>query len=204
MSVQSIKKVISKDDCQKIITGADTILVQAKERPHYYEMSDLPILPLQKNDQDLSDRRFDGLSDTEKESLSLVYNAMYLAKKEVENFYNKKIELFDGGLVKIIKGGSNHLHSDRYMLDGSSWNDGTGREDEYQFSAILYLSEHGKHFEGGDIIFPQHKTTISPEPGLLVFFPGDLDHVHKVNRITSGERFAVVMFMGYRDQPESN
>lgn len=160
-------------------------------------MADLPCEAIAKENQSNEIDTINRLNILEKEALSLVYDACHRAKVQVSKHYDKKISIFQGGLVKIVEGGSNHLHSDRYMLDGSKWDDGTGREDEYQFSAILYLSSQGEDFEGGNIIFPQHQLTVTPEPGMLVFFPGDLEHIHRVDKITSGNRHAIVMFMGY-------
>jgi hypothetical protein len=82
------------------------------------------------------------------------------------------------------------------MLDGSSWNDGSGREDELEYSALLYLSDYGTDFTGGEIIFPKQNLTIYPTKGMLVFFRGDLEHPHEVNTIISGNRYAIVTFFG--------
>lgn len=83
-----------------------------------------------------------------------------------------------------------------YQIDGSKWEDGSGRESELDYSALLYLSDFEKDFAGGEIIFPQQDLTIKPECGMLIFFRGDLEHLHKVSRVTSGERHSIVAFLG--------
>ena len=205
MTVQIVENLVSSEYAKEVREKGNNLLVQSDRRVHYYEIFGAKLPPLGFEEQDQSSQIFSSLdSEEDKRGMSLILNSMHLAKREIEKFYNVNIDIFEGGLVKIVEGGYNRLHADRYRLDGSAWNDGLGREDECQYSAIFYMSDHGEHFEGGEIIFPQHETRVEPKSGTLVFFPGDINHIHKVNKITSGERFAIVMFMGYRDQPESN
>jgi hypothetical protein len=198
MSVQIIKNIINKEYCLELIDKIQSLLKDSDRRAHYKEFFGPNFVPKKFEDQNFSSDEFSiAHNDSEKRAIALLLNAMYLAKKNVENFYNVNIDFVEGGIVQINEGGYNRLHADQYRLDGSKWHDGEGKEDQYQFSAILYLSRRGIDFDGGQIYFPQHNVSVDPEPGVLVFFPGDLNHVHNVKKITSGSRHAIVMFLGH-------
>jgi hypothetical protein len=193
MTVQIIKNFISPDYANEIIKNSENLLREAP-RSGYFETHHRYV-PAPFEEQDFSLEDYDFLdTESKKRGASLISNALFLAQKAVEEFYGVKTKDCQGGLVKLIKGAKNKLHSDMYKLDGSQWDDGSGREDEYQYSALLYLSTQNKDFFGGEIIFPQHKITILPETGTLVFFRGDLDHIHEVKEITDGSRYALIMF----------
>jgi hypothetical protein len=60
------------------------------------------------------------------------------------------------------------------------------------FTSMLYLNSD---FEGGDLYFPQHNNfTVTPGPGVLAIFSGDLDHFHGITPITSGLRYTHTTF----------
>lgn len=195
MTVQVVENFVTKEYCNTIICNLDGLMREAP-RPKYFE-SNNQYLPIPFSLQNFSSPEFDFL-DTEKKILaaSFICNTLHLAQKEIEKFYGVTLDECQGGVVKMLQGAKNRLHSDMYQLDGSQWDDGSGREDEYEYSALLYLSTKDVDFSGGNIFFPQHKLLINPECGNLVFFRGDLDHVHEVSEITSGERFALIMFFG--------
>lgn len=74
-------------------------------------------------------------------------------------------------------------HADGDYPDGSfSWR---------LFGAVLYLNDD---FDGGEIYFPNHETTLKPEPGTLVFFPGQLPYLHGVHEVTRGVRYNMASF----------
>jgi predicted 2-oxoglutarate/Fe(II)-dependent dioxygenase YbiX len=71
--------------------------------------------------------------------------------------------------------------------------DGTPHPFPYRnFAAIIYLNSD---FEGGRISFPNFDN-FCPEikPGMLVAFPGTLDYLHGVSKVTSGNRYTIAGF----------
>ncbi len=74
------------------------------------------------------------------------------------------------------------------------WRKSTDRD----LSSILFLNDD---FEGGDLIFPDLKIKIKPEPGLLVCFPSNQFYLHGVEPVTSGERFSIVNWMTIKGFP---
>ena len=67
---------------------------------------------------------------------------------------------------------------------------------DYDYSALLYLTRHGDHFEGGRLIFHDGDADrrVEPTPGLLVAFASGAANLHAVTRVTRGVRFALTMW----------
>jgi hypothetical protein len=72
-----------------------------------------------------------------------------------------------------------------------------GYTDTY-YSALLYLNDD---YTGGEIVFyddnsgtPESGTAYKPKPGTLIYFKGDKDHPHSVNKVLSGERANIILF----------
>lgn len=66
------------------------------------------------------------------------------------------------------------------------------------WSALLYLNDQ---YEGGEILFyefNENKEEIfqayRPKPGTLIYFKGDDQHCHSVNKMISGERPNLILF----------
>lgn len=74
--------------------------------------------------------------------------------------------------------------------------DGYGGVDKYGvigYSALLYLTDD---YEGGEILFYDDDTPVSykPKAGTLIYFKGDENYPHQVNKIISGERSNIILF----------
>ena len=65
---------------------------------------------------------------------------------------------------------------------------------EYHMSALIYLNDD---FVGGEISFPTHNLSIKPNKGDLVVFPGNLNYAHKIDPITSGDRYTMPFWFKY-------
>ena len=195
MSVNIVENFVSKSYAQKIIDGADAFLEEIGDtRPGYFEDNHGRTAIPKKNYGNFSDPRIK--TETHKISDMLLSDSLHITQKHLEDFYGKQLNKYENIFVKTTIGANNGLHADMYKLDGTSWNDGSGREDELGYSALLYFSDYGTDFLGGEIVFPQHKLKIFPKAGTLIFFKGDLDHLHEVKTIKSGYRYAMIMFFG--------
>ena len=195
MTVQVVKNFISIKDAEDLVRGSDVFLRKPEGREGFFEdPHQRSAFPREKYEPDNADPR--AIDEKSKVTDMLISDFLYKAQQKLEEFYNVPLPKYQGGVVKLVTGAKNGLHSDMYMLDGSKWNDGTGREDELEYSALLYLSDYNVDFTGGEISFPKQDMTILPEKGMLVFFRGDLDHPHEVSIITGGSRYAIIMFFG--------
>lgn len=194
MTVHVLENIISKSEAEDIVASFKSILKHVDTRPGFYE--DPTRRHILKYEDALKQNIEMGQDESEAVAGAKVSNMLFKIKTEVENFYGVSFTKGEGGLAKLVTGASNGLHSDMYQSNGSQWEDGTNRESDLDNSALLYLSDCGTDFTGGEIIFPQHKLSIKPKAGMLVFFRGDREHFHKVSKVLSGERHCIVAFLG--------
>jgi hypothetical protein len=166
MTVYVKERLFSKEKAVQIREHYSDVLVKSNDRPGFFESSGGPIPE--------------------------VLAAVALARLEIEKEFGIVIDDYEVGVVRLETGAFNGLHSDMYNLDGTPHEDPAKTDRE--FSALVYLSEYGEDFTGGELVFPQHELKHQPKIGDLVFFRGDLDHTHKVRHVLSGERYAIVMF----------
>lgn len=113
----------------------------------------------------------------------------------MEDHFNVQMDLVNCTYQELTEGAGNPLHSDSTKLDGSPWRD-DGIEEELEFSALVYLNNWGKDFTGGEIEFPLQNVWIEPKEGQLIFFRGDVEHIHEVKTVISGIRKNLVFFFG--------
>ena len=59
------------------------------------------------------------------------------------------------------------------------------------YSTLLYFNAD---YVGGELYMPQHDFEIKPEPGMLIAFKGDQDHLHGVKVIEEGIRYTWSIF----------
>lgn len=135
-----------------------------------------------------------GLRGTDREYLVEELNSLIRRTKETVEFsFNLELDLVNCSYQELTEGADNPLHSDSTQLDGSPWRE-DGVEEELEFSALLYLNNHGEDYLGGEIEFPLENILIEPKAGQLVFFKGDLEHIHEVKTVISGARKNLVFF----------
>lgn len=97
--------------------------------------------------------------------------------------------------TKYIVGGYCALHADSVRLG----EDGIWQHKSRPLTTMIYTSGKGQDFEGGVLEFPQIKMIDSnqilqcaPRRGELIAFPGNHWYVHRVTKITSGVRTALI------------
>lgn len=191
MSVKVIENFLSKDECKKISSYLDGIS-EANQVPHYlvalgFETSnqaasvsiDNPVLPLSDN-------------TLHNEVSLLVTESILKLKDEMQIFFDEQLSLINCNYVQMNVGASNPLHADRTHLDGTPYHDG----EELEFSALIYLNDHGDDYTGGEINFPLQNKLVEPKSGMAVIFRGDVDHQHEVFEVKSGIRKNIVLFFG--------
>ncbi|MFM0069328.1 2OG-Fe(II) oxygenase [Paraburkholderia aspalathi] len=60
-----------------------------------------------------------------------------------------------------------------------------------EYASLLYLNDD---YEGGNIYFPKENFFPQVQPGDLVLFPGTLDYLHGVTKVTIGTRYTIAGF----------
>lgn len=65
------------------------------------------------------------------------------------------------------------------------------RFNDKHFSSLVYFNDN---YSGGELYMPQWGWEIKPEPGMLICFKGDENHLHGVKMIEDGVRYTWSMF----------
>ena len=89
-------------------------------------------------------------------------------------------------LVYYPSGSYNGIHCDNSVNDNGVWN----RVKQWERTAILFCNNS---FSGGELIYPEQGCVFIPKVGTLVEAPAGPEFLHMVNKITSGERYTLVL-----------
>ena len=141
-------------------------------------------------------RAINGFENTEHESTVLKLEEMYKSVRHaLEEHFDVEMDLVNCNYQILTEGAENPMHSDSTKLDGSPWRD-DGVPEELEYSALLYLNDYGVDFEGGEVYFKNQDVLIKPKAGQLLFFKGDVEHIHEVRKVLGGFRKNFVFFFG--------
>lgn len=144
-----------------------------------------------------------GFEGTPQEKTVRALESLYESVRLVmEDHFQVEMDLVNCNYQELGKGGNNPMHSDSTKLDGSPWRD-DGVPEELEYSALVYLNTCDVDFTGGEIEFPLQRVTLKPVAGQLVFFKGDIDHIHEVKTVTDGLRKVLVFFFSRRGNVSS-
>jgi predicted 2-oxoglutarate/Fe(II)-dependent dioxygenase YbiX len=133
-----------------------------------------------------------------------------LMKETVKNIINPfyEVEVAESEIPQILSykvGGHYKPHIDAEALwkcpdDKLVWKKSVDRD----ISIIFFLNDE---FEGGDLVFPELRIRIKPEPGMLVCFPSNHHYLHGVEPVTKGHRYSIVTWAtvkGFLSMEEQN
>jgi len=122
------------------------------------------------------------------ELTDLLHNVVH---RIINPFYGFKIKDSEPPqLLKYEVGGHYKPHYDGVAKwrnpDGSmQWKKSVDRD----LSCVIFLNDD---FEGGELVFPELKIRIRPEPGLMICFPSTQHYLHQVEPVTKGVRYSMV------------
>lgn len=156
-------------------------------------------------------RRSYSIADSQHESLNAAYNAIGIALRDqvlphvcCDSFnFGEKLPLASCGSVVQLKHpfkAESYEHqvfnvSDHYALTSD---DSVCFEGEWirhrifrHFVGIIYLSNQGVDFKGGDLVFPEIGSVVHPSFGTVVIFPASPKYANAVKPITEGTCVAV-------------
>jgi hypothetical protein len=71
-----------------------------------------------------------------------------------------------------------------------------------RYATIIYINDE---YNDGELFFPKLDISLKPNPGDLLFFPGDEKHEHGVRHVGEGPiRYVVVGFIKEKGHYEKN
>lgn len=196
MSVTIINNYISKDDCKNVIAGLEEFLTPEPRPAMYSALGQKDSLTASKVSKDNPAIDLVG-RDPQDFAIIKVSSLVNEIREEMERHYDIELDLANMNFSRITQGGENPLHSDSTKLDGSPFRD-DGVPEELEYSALLYFSNYNEDFFGGEIVFPNQDIEVRPMAGTLVFFKGDVEHVHEVKKVSGGARYTLIMFYARR------
>ena len=168
------KNFLSKETCQKFV--------------HYIEQNDL----WENNgDGDWNSRSINLFSMNE-EIREEMLDVRIQVKKTIQEDFNFTQDIYADifQFVRWLEGNALYPHADAENPDGSP------HPFPYRnFAAVLYLNDN---YDGGQIYFPT-LDNFRPEieVGTLAIFPGTVEYLHGVTKITSGTRYTIAGFFTY-------
>ena len=122
--------------------------------------------------------------------IMVISNAVLRMKPIVEEFFNVGAFPTKPALVRWTPGTFQNPHADKELHIG----DDSGKPNlfpHYDLAGLFYLNDE---YEGGELYFPNQGIQFKPKVGAAYFFPGDMNYIHGITEITSGERYTCPFF----------
>jgi len=117
---------------------------------------------------------------------ALVDKYIYKMKETIESIFGVEVSVRPPVIMKWRPGIEQQPHADKQLNDGRP-----NAFVDYDINTLFYYNDE---FTGGELYYPQHNITVRPKPGLAVIHPGDVNYLHGVKMITSGERYTTPSF----------
>lgn len=124
------------------------------------------------------------------EVIDVISSAIIRMKPIVEKFFNVVAFPTKPALVRWTPGTFQNPHADKELHIGED----AGKPNlfpHYDLAGLFYLNDE---YEGGELFFPKQGIQFKPKKGAAYFFPGDMNYVHGITEITSGERHTCPFF----------
>lgn len=111
--------------------------------------------------------------------------------KTAKEAYGIKTEIYSDiiALTRWFPGMEQTPHSDNMENTPDHYN-----HKHREYGVVIYLNDD---FEGGVTFYPQHKFSVSPEPGKLAIHPASTDHMHGVSKIEGNIRYTLTSFLTF-------
>jgi hypothetical protein len=130
------------------------------------------------------------LESSNPEVITVIANAILRMKPIVEKFFNVVAFPTKPALVRWTPGTFQNPHADKELHVGED----AGKPNlfpHYDLAGLFYLNDD---YEGGELFFPNQGIRFKPKVGSAYFFPGDMNYIHGITEITSGERYTCPFF----------
>lgn len=120
------------------------------------------------------------------EVFNIVEKYIQKMRKSLEDSFKVQLSTRPPVIIKWRPGMEQRPHADKQMNDGRP-----NPFPTYDINSLIYYNDD---FEGGELYYPEYDLVIKPQPGLAVAHPGDIDYLHGVKPIISGERYTTPSF----------
>jgi hypothetical protein len=121
-------------------------------------------------------------------------------KVEVDKFFGVDALPTSPAMVKWLPGQLQMPHADKELHEGEN----KGKPNDFPYYDIAGLFYINDDYVGGELYFPNQGVQFKPKRGAAYFFPGDLNYIHGVTVIESGERYTCPFFWTIMKHEEKN
>jgi len=129
---------------------------------------------------------FDILQRINIDIYNLIDKYIHKMKNYLESEFKVKLNVRPPVIIRWFPGLEQQPHADKQLNDGSP-----NPFPTYDINSLIYYNDD---FEGGELYYPQHDLIVKPKPGLAVAHPGDINYLHGVKKVISGERYTTPSF----------
>lgn len=176
-----LERFLDRGDCARLVNQYQAALLTRKLTPHGTLVTDVPLSTV---DDVINSTRCCGPAPLDLRGLR-------------NGLCTRLAEFFDlPGLVpdysaytRVNVGGAHELHADAVELHG-----GPNHTPWRACTAVIYLNDRFKDFDGGALFFPEWSQQVSPKAGQCVCFTSGLDNRHEVTKVTRGRRDALAFW----------
>lgn len=134
---------------------------------------------------------------------SIIEGMVRRLKVEVDKHFNVNAMPTSPAMVRWLPGQLQMPHADKELHEGED----KGKPNDFPYYDIAGLFYINDDYEGGELYFPNQGIQFKPKAGAAYFFPGDMNYIHGVTRIESGERYTCPFFwtiLKHNDAGDSN
>jgi predicted 2-oxoglutarate/Fe(II)-dependent dioxygenase YbiX len=132
----------------------------------------------------------DSLMESDSSILPLIESMQERLKIEVDKFFNVNVRATGPAVVRWPIGTRQEPHADKELHEGPD----AGTPNAFPWYDIASIFYFNDDYEGGEIYFPIQGLEYKPKAGSAYFFPGDMNYVHGVRPVISGNRFTSPFF----------
>lgn len=108
----------------------------------------------------------------------------------IEDFFKVKVQPTGQTIVKWPPGYYQLPHADKELHSGPD----AGKPNDFPYYDIASLFYINDDYVGGELYFPNQGIQFKPKRGSAYFFPGDMNYVHGVSEVISGDRYTCPFF----------
>ena len=117
----------------------------------------------------------------------------------IEKFFNVELICTGPAIVRWPVGARQEPHADKELHEGPD----AGKPNAFPWYDIATIFYFNDDYEGGELYFPVQGIEFKPKPGAVYFFPGDMNYIHGVRKVTDGCRYTSPYFWTITKLPET-
>jgi hypothetical protein len=142
----------------------------------------------------------DSLNESDPSVLITINSMIERLKVEVDKFFNVNARATGPAIVRWPIGARQEPHADKELHEGPD----AGMPNAFPWYDIASIFYFNDNYIGGELYFPLQGIEFKPKAGSAYFFPGDMNYIHGVRPVQSGNRFTSPFFWTIKEHRSQN